>query len=79
MLWDFGFWSYLVGFIVVLVSFIYWYQKRHFGYWEAKGLFSIEPKFFYGNMKPIFTMEKHFIQFHKDFYREFKEKSGGKK
>ena len=56
---------------VVTLSIIYWLMTKNYGKFEAKGLKSIKPEFFYGNAKPLLHQTMSFMDFHREMYQAF--------
>jgi len=69
MFGDFGF-EQTVALGVGLVIAWYWYLTKDYGKWEAKGLHSVKPTFFLGNLKDVFLENKHLTDLHKEFYKK---------
>ena len=63
--------TYILAFLVITFTTVYWMMTRRFGKFEAKGLKSIKPEFFYGNGRPLIEQTKSLMDFHKDLYNAF--------
>lgn len=63
-----------------LVFGLYLFTKWRYSYWKRRGLFYLNPKFPYGNVKGIITRKEYFGDTFHQLYKEFKSngvKSGG--
>ena len=63
--------THILAVIVVSLTVVYWLMTRNFGKFEAKGLKSIKPEFFYGNAKPLLHQTKALMDFHREMYEAF--------
>jgi len=62
--------SHFFALFVALIVTWYYYMTKDYGKWEKKGLHSIKPTFLLGNLKEVFTLGKHVLDFHIEFYRK---------
>lgn len=62
----------VVAVLAVLASLLYWWFVKDYGKWEALGVPSIEPEFFYGNVKKLYTQESASVPMIMDFYKKLK-------
>lgn len=72
--------SALVYILSFLIVGVYLFQKWAYSYWKRRGVYYIEPKFPYGNAKPIVKREEFFGDTFSKFYKHFKSlglKGGG--
>lgn len=56
-----------LGFLLL----VYWYLTKEYGKFEAKGIFSIKPTFFFGNTADAMLQRKSFPEMHRDIYEKF--------
>ena len=63
--------THYLALFVGLLGFIYWYMQQDVGKFEAKGLKSEKPTFFFGNNKKLFMEEESLMDFHINWYKKF--------
>ena len=63
--------THYLAVLVVFVTLAFWYAKKDVGKFEAKGLKSVKPHFFYGNNKELFNETESVMDFHLNWYRKF--------
>ena len=57
--------------LIGLLVWVYWYTYKDVGKFEAMGLKSVKPQFFYGNNKELFTEQESLMDFHINWYKRF--------
>ncbi len=57
-----------------LAIFVYFYLTKEYGKWEKMGVASLQPTFFFGNNKSIYTGAEHMNTFHRRYYKQMKDK-----
>ena len=60
-------------FVLALPVLFYLYMTRNYGFYEAKGLKSVKPEFFYGNRRPLTTGEMSMPDYYMMLYNNLKE------
>ena len=63
--------THYLAILVGLLGVVYWYIQRDVGKFEAMGLKSEKPVFFYGNNKKLFKEEESLMDFHINWYKKF--------
>lgn len=72
MVWKGTIFMYATSAVIFLFTVVYLYYKNIYNYWKKKGVFHIEPVFFFGNAKERVLFKKSFHEFHRDMYFKFK-------
>ena len=60
-----------VTLILALILLGYWWLTKNYGYYEAKGAFSLPPLPFFGNMKDLYLQKKELSVFYQEIYEKF--------
>ena len=63
--------THVLAFVVIFLTAVYWLMTRRFGEYEAYGIKSAKPEFFFGNARPLLAQSKSLMDFHRDIYNEF--------
>ncbi|XP_066249034.1 probable cytochrome P450 6a23 [Euwallacea similis] len=68
--------SFLLVAVLLLLFFLLlvFYSKWHYSYWKRKGVAQLNPKFFYGDLKGVFTKTTDIGNSFKDIYSKFKDR-----
>ena len=59
------------AFVIILLTFVYYYFKLAFNYWEKKGIKYLKPVIIFGNLKDVILLKKTNAELYKDFYDEY--------
>ncbi|XP_060525852.1 probable cytochrome P450 6a17 [Cylas formicarius] len=57
---------------ITLVAVFFLFSKWRYTYWKRRGLTQLEPDFFYGNTKKMFTGELSTAETYREIYRQLK-------
>lgn len=63
--------------VLVLCTIIfatYLFVNKKYSYWKQRGVYYLEPKFPYGNIKGLITRKEYFGDTFQRFYKQFKSK-----
>ena len=60
-----------VSALIGLLLYLYWWSTKTFGKWESKGLYSIKPVPFFGNLWKLYSGKKTWKDFYTDLYLEY--------
>lgn len=57
--------------LIGVCIYVYWWSTKTYGQWESKGVYSLKPVPFFGNMWKFYSGQKSWKDFYVDLYHKF--------